>query len=193
VPYAERQALRAEWRDHLHALSEAYEELGSDPDTALQEALKQFGDPVKLGRQWARGWKRSIEPSVLPPMRAGFITFGLATLIWVVHVAIINGPGRSMDAGFQPLAQMSPVWAGLLGGVASRGRHALGAFYALATLIPLTLAGAGLVTQIAHTDAFNYVPLVQFIHWMPVGCAAATLGGWLRERWETSHRTWSVD
>lgn len=53
-----RRELRDELSAHLHALADAYEELGSDPDTALAEALRQFGDAARVGREWAREWKR---------------------------------------------------------------------------------------------------------------------------------------
>jgi hypothetical protein len=56
---ARRLELRAELAAHLRALADAYQELGSDPDTALQEALRQFGDAAQVGREWAREWKRA--------------------------------------------------------------------------------------------------------------------------------------
>lgn len=55
---ARQLELRAELAAHLRALAEAYEELGSDPDTALEEALRQFGDAARVGREWTREWKR---------------------------------------------------------------------------------------------------------------------------------------
>lgn len=51
--------LRAELAAHLRALADAYEELGSDPATALEEALRQFGDAAQVGREWTREWKRA--------------------------------------------------------------------------------------------------------------------------------------
>src|SRR5260370_38948195 len=59
VPYARRQELRAELRGHLEALAASYRELGSAPDTASEQALRQFGDPRELARRCADEWRRA--------------------------------------------------------------------------------------------------------------------------------------
>src|SRR2546427_11434751 len=53
VPYARRQELRAELRGHLEALAASYRELGSAPNLASEQALRQFGDPRELARRCA--------------------------------------------------------------------------------------------------------------------------------------------
>src|SRR5262249_7990835 len=63
APYPERRTLRAEWRAHLTSLAAAYEELGSNPEKAVEEALTQFGDPRRLGSEWANEWKRHLAAS----------------------------------------------------------------------------------------------------------------------------------
>src|SRR3989442_1490179 len=58
VPYARRQELRAELRGHLEALAASYRELGSAPNLASEQALRQFGDPRELARGCADEWQR---------------------------------------------------------------------------------------------------------------------------------------
>jgi hypothetical protein len=193
VPYARRQSLRAEWRAHLEMLAAAYEELGSDRDEAVTLALKQFGDPDRLGKLWARTW-RSRAPvcaprPLLPAMGTAAVWFGLATVISYLLLLADGGAGNrlaDLNGGALPLCAVGmPLLAGLLSGLATRGRHAMGTFYALALLIPTTLATVHLVSP-EEFGARAGLTLLQFMFWMPLGCATATVGGWLRE-----HLTWT--
>src|SRR5262245_29496888 len=52
MPYAERIALRLEIEQHLRALIEAHQELGTPPETAFAQAIEQFGKPEQVARQW---------------------------------------------------------------------------------------------------------------------------------------------
>jgi hypothetical protein len=187
VAYARRQALRLEWRSHIEALVEGYLELGTDPDEAVAQALKQFGNPRRIGRQWANVWDGRTPDSdphaVGLPMLAALASFGLAS----VGAGILRQETTLFIA-------TAPVWAGLIAGLATRGRHMMGTFYALALLIPFTLwsefvlpwhwnATAGF----RHTySALAPMPLavMQFLLWMPLGCATSALGGWLRRHLE---------
>src|SRR5437773_12561009 len=63
VPYARRQELRAELRGHLEALVATHEELGSERTAAVVLALRQFGPPHHLSRQWAREWTHGAAPA----------------------------------------------------------------------------------------------------------------------------------
>src|SRR5689334_3911975 len=54
VPYGARQERRREMRSHLEALATAYIELGSDPEEAATLAIRQFGNPRCVTRQWFR-------------------------------------------------------------------------------------------------------------------------------------------
>jgi hypothetical protein len=192
APYARRQSLRAEWRAHLEMLAAAYEELGSDRDAAVTQALKQFGDPNRLGRLWARTW-RSGAPAprrrpVLPAMRAAFGWFSLATIAsYPILLAGLRAENmEALDSLGMPFCAIGmPLLAGVLSGLLARGRHGMGAFYALALLIPTTLAAVRVLSP-GVSGAEAGLTFLQFLFWMPLGCAAATLGGWLRE-----HLTWS--
>ena len=63
VPYARRSELRAELRGHLEALVATHEELGSERTAAVVMALRQFGPPRCLSRQWAREWTHGAAPA----------------------------------------------------------------------------------------------------------------------------------
>src|SRR5437667_10545964 len=82
MPYAARQELRAELQAHLEADVAAHRELGSSPGVAIAMALRQFGDPRRLGQHCAREWIRAAEPArVQPPWQAMFtalLCFGSA-------------------------------------------------------------------------------------------------------------------
>ena len=54
---------REEARQHLAAMAAAYRELGGGADTAEREALTQFGDPIRVGKDIMR---RYWPPDVLP-------------------------------------------------------------------------------------------------------------------------------
>lgn len=64
MPQADRAELHAELRQHLDALAAAHEELGASPDEAAHAALKQFGDPVKIGRRLFDEWRRAPQTNI---------------------------------------------------------------------------------------------------------------------------------
>ena len=59
LPVDERSELHLEVRQHLEALAAANEELGSSSAEAANLALKQFGDPHKIGRRLFQEWQHS--------------------------------------------------------------------------------------------------------------------------------------
>src|SRR5688572_25868589 len=52
VPYPRRRELREEWGAHLDSLVEAHREMGYGPAGSVVEALRQFGPPEQVSRQW---------------------------------------------------------------------------------------------------------------------------------------------
>ena len=66
MPQNVRAELHTELRQHLDALVAANEELGSSPEEAFELALRQFGDPAKIGRklwwEWFLGSRRRAQP-----------------------------------------------------------------------------------------------------------------------------------
>jgi len=72
-----------------------------------------------------------------------------------------------------------------------RGRNALGTFYALALLTALFAGGAWLVGANGGAPPVE-IPLVQFAFWLPLGSAAAAVGGAARRRAARVSRRWSL-
>ena len=58
MPLEQRAEVHQELRQHLEALVAAHEELGATPQEAVAAALRQFGDPRRIGRRLARDWSR---------------------------------------------------------------------------------------------------------------------------------------
>jgi HAAS domain-containing protein len=56
MPLVERRALLHELRQHLEGLAAAHRELGAAPEAAVLAALRQFGDPVRIGQRLIREW-----------------------------------------------------------------------------------------------------------------------------------------
>lgn len=50
LPEWERREWREEAAQHLAALAAAHEELGETPDEAVEAAVRQFGEPARLGK-----------------------------------------------------------------------------------------------------------------------------------------------
>ncbi len=208
VPYARRQELRAELAEHLEALIESYQEMGSRPEWAVVQALQQFGEPSKLSRQWAREWASEAPcPEPRSPWRAmklGLGCFSAAGLLAAVLLrTILNGspfsvPSVTAEAGL--IGLVLPAVAGLMTGRYSPARPALGAFYALAALIAPT-ALASLVAVLIQPEPYEsgspitlglVLAMAQFLYWIPVGCGAAALGGTLRLRLAQKARPWAL-
>ncbi|MBV9865461.1 MAG: hypothetical protein JO316_08940 [Abitibacteriaceae bacterium] len=57
LPLEKQQEVREEVLQHIEALEEADILLGGTPEEAIAAALRQFGDPRKIGRQIAREWQ----------------------------------------------------------------------------------------------------------------------------------------
>ena len=85
------------------------------------------------------------------------------------------------------MAGILPLLAGLVTGLLAPARHALGSFFALAVLIlpsaALGLSGIGGSSGNPSLSEWGLgLAMVQSLLWMPIGCGAAALGGWLRAR-----------
>lgn len=206
VPYARRQELRAELRGHLEALVATHEELGSPRDAAVVLALRQFGPPRHLSRQWAREWVHGAAPASLQPpwraMRVALGSFGLVTLLALVlyaTAAAIPAVGSSAVLGLLVLGSIGvllPVMAGIATGLLAPARHALGTFFALSLVIlfcaSLALQGMRLPGPVDDPASGLGLVIVQAVLWIPLGCVAAALGGSLRTRMSERPQPWAL-
>lgn len=195
---AERQDdLRREIAQHLHALAAAHEELGSTPEKAALAAQRQFGDPRRVGRTFARQWRRA-------PQNASFrhdygralaafgglasFNFVLMTLLnqnrvpvpnvasWLWHTFLVGWCilGTPVVAGWR-LGNRAP------GPNRTGGAAALALVCALATICAV-LGSAGLLlfplarldtSSLSESACKNFLWIAVFgVAWMPLGMAS---------------------
>jgi hypothetical protein len=203
VPYDVRQQIRSELRTHLEALVAAGQEIGASPDQAIREALAQFGDPRRVAREWIRSWRRSAPPggaeSARPATLVALGTFGVATSLALALFATLmaSAPVAPWAGLWVPfLVCVVPLLAGLTTGILSPARHALGTFYALALLTTVTTLGTSWLAALAADTPLSEliaVGMMQGLFWIPIGCASAAFGGWLRQKHdETTPRGWGI-
>jgi hypothetical protein len=201
VPFARRQELRAELRAHLMALIATHEELGSSPDVAVVAALRQFGDPGRLARQWVREWGCKTLPTPLRPLwtavPAALGCFALATLVGLALLLsekVFNPPGVAGWAAWMLSLWVLPILAGLGTGLRASARHAMGTFVALTAIIPclavVTLTNDASSGLTPPAEAATDLALILAVLWTPIGCGSAALGGWLRDRLPRRRARW---
>lgn len=191
VPYRRRQELRRELASHLESLIEALEELGDSREEAVRDALQRFGDPVKLGAQWASQWSKTADPSawgLLPPLWATLVFYFGLTLITSLLVTTDRTVSRTDEMILILFATVVPALAGLLIGSCARGRGALGSFFGM---FPLSLF-TGLLFQLAArmdppgsngpAELIGGLVVLQVVFWLPINTTFAALGSWLRRR-----------
>lgn len=171
MPQADRAELHAELRQHLDALAAAHEELGASPVEAAHAALKQFGDPKRIGRRLFGEWRRSRPPSLWSAI--GHMTFWKLVMLALslttgfslgsISVAKFNGVVGLPTACL--LFIISPLFAGIITGLKMPKKAAPGALYSgLPFVLPFLIMvlsgnGDGLSSLIL---AFNWL-VVSFI------------------------------
>jgi len=145
-PEERTRELRAELAQHLDALVAAHQELGRDGEAAVREALRQFGSPDALGRNWARQWRRSIrrEATTLELLAAATVfawcggTFGIVG--WVPFSTVLQlSPLQTALAG-----PVVPILVGLAWGRRHRA-NAPDRLRPLALITGLSLLFSGLI------------------------------------------------
>jgi hypothetical protein len=166
-----RREIREELAAHLEALIEAHVELGSDREEAVRMALRQFGDPKRLAREW-----RKASPSSPPSWALALVSVQfLAVLVWFGVMSLEAfplSPAQMLLAG--PLA---PLATGLLWGRRWRQRQTGYGPLALAALMG---AGAALLTPGSFgMDGVPFGPLYESaaraMLWALTACGAAGL------------------
>ncbi len=172
MPQPARAELHQELRQHLDALAAAYEELGSSAEEAFELALRQFGDPGKVGRRLWWEWFLCSRPRPSEDFRAVLYTLGmyaastpvLFSILFVIlfvilplSIAALRSPaagddflnGHSGVLSFLLVAGI-PSLAGLLTGRKHGPRAVRATFWAsmslFAFLTPI-IAGASLLLR----------------------------------------------
>lgn len=95
-----RREWREEARQHLADLAAAHEELGTDPNTALEQALRQFGEAAKVGQAVRR--ESYVPFSWVPALLravglAGVTCVGGAALVGLARLVFAPAPLTFLD------------------------------------------------------------------------------------------------
>ena len=195
VPYARRAELRAELRGHLEALAASYRELGSEPDLATEEALRQFGDPRELALRYADEWRRSVPggspPPIWPDLFVALGCFGLLTPLHSMLDMMTRSAGHPV-AAWITLAITLQLTAGLATGLVAPSRPVRGTLYALAILGLTTLGQVLALHYRSDTGGGRWLQgvwdsgrivvqgLMASLFMALLGCGGAALGSRLR-------------
>jgi hypothetical protein len=186
APFEKRQELRAELAAHLDALVEARVELGSPPSEAVAEALKQFGEPGELGRQWAAAWTRPSGER-LSPINAllGGLVFGGAAGMFSVPWVLAVEPWRLSPWDKLLGGPLFPLVAGLFVGL-YHGRHPFGSRWGL-LMIALSSLGLSCFLPGPADLPSGAFAVIRLLLWVLISCGTAGLG-FLWTLWEQRMR-----
>jgi hypothetical protein len=187
VPYAQRRRLRLETEDHLHALIEDFEAEGFAPPEAVAVALREYGEPWRIGQDFADAWLSGPHPcrfarfTDAATLRAfgWFGVFSVINLLAVEQYALMPHQ-ENLLLLIQGLAVLSPLLAGVLTGFALHPKTAGGVCRAVLALSAAS-AAAGLLSWPAR-EGLGFT-LFQGLFWLPIGCLSASLTASLRRQW----------
>lgn len=160
-PY-EAQLISEEVHSHLLDRFEAYQSLGSDPQTAELEAIQSFGLPAEIASEYKHVEVKK-EPWTLAPLPSNAIYF--ASFVFVafferLFVGDFNLPIVAIWLVLPALSKKHP-WIGLLAGT-------------LLVELCLSLPRGGMFTNIAGILAFYGFSFVSWgIGWLVRYCIAA--------------------
>ncbi len=187
VPHAQRRRLRLETEDHLLALAEDFQAEGFAPDEAVAVALREYGEPWRIGQDFAEAWLSGPHPcrfarfTDASTLRAfgWFGVFSVLTLLLVEQQYVLGPFQESLTSLFYCLAVLSPLVAGALTGLALNPSAGSGALRAV-TLLGLASAATG-VLVLPHWEILQFA-LFQFVFWLPAGCLSAVVAAGLRRQ-----------
>lgn len=186
APHAQRRRLRLETEDHLRALAEDFEAEGFAPDEAVAVALREYGEPWRIGQDFAEAWLSGSAPPHLAryadaaTLRAfgWFGVFSVLTLLAVEQYALVPRQENLLPL-IEGLAVVSPLLAGVLTGSALHPKTAGGVCRAVAALGLASGAAGALV--LPHPEVLQFA-LFQFVFWLPAGCLSAAVTASLRRQ-----------
>lgn len=88
LPAEERASQREEIQQHLEGLVAANIALGQLPDDAWEAALKQFGDPTRIGRKMYQEWQQG-RVGFRADMKAILFSVGI-TWLWSIVIPLLS-------------------------------------------------------------------------------------------------------
>ena len=196
VPYPERKAFRQEAHAHIDGLIREYLYDGQDRKAATETALREFGEPWKVGRafleEWLQGTPR-LRPALLirKATCTAFAWFGLASMLILLLMerAVLFTSGHEvLLLGIGLLAFLTPLVAGSLTGAMSPANAERGVRNAVGLLI-LHAAVAGLLL-LPRYEGLAFAGW-QLLFWLPAGRVSAALtANWIRQA--RRQRFWQI-
>lgn len=192
VPFAQRQMLRCEAREHLLAISEEFaQEQGMPPQEALLAAMREHGEPWQIGQSFLEAWReaaprRSLARRVGMSSLRAFAFFGIATtmaLLSLESYALKTVQPDSLPAILFLIGAL-PFLAGSLTGWTSPPQAARGTCRAMLLLILYSAIMSLLAPP--HTEMGCFA-LFQLVFWLPIGCLSALATATLRQRYRRQH------
>ena len=186
VPYAQRRRLRLETEDHLLALAEDFQAEGFAPDEAVTVALQEYGEPWRIGQDFAEAWLTGPHPcrfarfTDAATLRA-FGWFGVLSVLTLLGVeqCALTPNSQALWPLVQCLAVAAPLVAGVLTGFALHPRTVGGVCRAM-TALGLASGAAGLLV-LPHPEVLQFA-LFQLVFWLPAGCLSAAVTASLRRQ-----------
>jgi hypothetical protein len=188
LPYAEREALRMEFRLHLLAIAAAHEELGYTRADALAAALRDFGNPRKIGRGIYRAHKKPLKLPYIPGLAGGFvaapisIAAGRLADMYMVNSGLVANSGGSIN---------DLIWSafGFLGGCivwkyrlnSVRAASQVGTLYGL-SVIALSIPIGWISSHPVGIDlGYTRMVLISSLIWAVAGAGVGGLLGAVRK------------
>lgn len=192
LPYAEREAIRAEVRLHLLASIAAFEEMGEPSERAIPQALTRFGDPHLLARRFLRSWESTGKNRHRFPGAAMFHAmrlFGVAAPIVLLFLSVLlQVPNPVVDLGSVAFCVLLaiPIWGGWR--LSMYRRAASGTFYGLGALatamVPILIFADLLPPYAANVPYLGAI----FAAWTPI----ATISAAISQQVEARRRRWRL-
>lgn len=179
VPFRERKAFRREVQAHLEGLIDEYVWQGNERAAATEAALREFGEPWKVGQAFVQEWLQgSVHLRPAPLVRkatcTSFVWFGIGSLLVLLPLErdALIGPWAEGLSGAGLLAMVAPVVAGVLTGATTPLQAKTGVRNAMFALALHTFVLGLLLLP-------RYEGLVfaawQVVFWLPVGVMTAAV------------------
>lgn len=179
VPYTERKAFRQEAHAHLDGLIREYRWQGQDLQAATETALREFGEPWKVGQTFLQEWLQGT-PDLRPPMLirkatcVAFAWFGMASMLTLLALEqhLLAPANYTLLPGIGLMAFFAPFVAGCLTGAMSPAHAQRGTRNAFVILILHSLT-AGLLLQ-PRMEGLAFAAW-QLLFWLPAGRISASV------------------
>ena len=177
VAYEERNGLRYEAREHIEGLIREYLYAGIAKPEAIEIALKEFGEPWKLGEAFLKEWSLEVSHRRSPRLNLmalsiAFAWFGMATMLMqlLLERYIFVTYQYIFDPCMIGFAFAAPILVGAIVGatVSSQGVQATRNVI-LALSLHSTVAGLFMLPQFEGL----FFAMWQLLFWLPAGCLAA--------------------